>query len=251
MNTRKFTIGSIIFLILMLGILAVGQIDYNFSKLMLNQDAIWAKFFNLFGELPAYLCALLGVVILYITRNNEDKVLGKISTIIGVIVVAILCSTVLYIPVKYFFEFSDTGIPSKIFFFIALVGILMALVVYFIGPKYKNNLVKFRVHSIFLICLVVSTTLIVSILKVIWGRPRMRSISSIDEFNYWYQIAGPAKSEEFKSFPSGHTAKGFALIGLSVFAPYIKLFKFNIILAFGVIWGVCVALSRVVIGAHF
>ena len=68
---------------------------------------------------------------------------------------------------------------------------------------------------------------------------------------YWYQIAGPAASEEFKSFPSGHTANGFLMIIFTLFIPVEKSSIIKWFTAFAIIWGSCVALSRVILGAHF
>lgn len=108
---------------------------------------------------------------------------------------------------------------------------------------------KHKKHATFLLLFVISEIIVVNILKVVWGRPRMRSLESADDFKRWYEISGPAASEEFKSFPSGHTANGFAMLGYSLFALGKRYHKF--IVAFALIWGTCVAASRVIIGAHF
>ena len=79
----------------------------------------------------------------------------------------------------------------------------------------------------------------------------MRSIDSIDDFRYWYDIQPFAENEEFKSFPSGHTANGMMMFAYIMFIDKIKWIKSNVFIAFAVIWGIVIALSRVVLGAHF
>jgi len=76
-------------------------------------------------------------------------------------------------------------------------------------------------------------------------------MESIDQFKYWFQVSGLAAGEEFKSFPSGHTANAFVMLAYCMFVPYFKKIKANYFIAFALIWGGLVALSRVVLGAHF
>lgn len=248
---KVFTIASIVFLIVSLGILATGQIDYNISKALINRDSIWAEFFNIFGETPAVIGLLMGTSILFLTRRRENKVWFAFATLVGGFFVLVFSNMLVSTPVRYIFEFSEDGTPSTVKTIVKVVALVIAITIFIVGPRYKDKLEKVRREGLFMIVLVASTIVLVNVLKIIWGRPRMRSISSFEEFNYWYQIAGPAASDEFKSFPSGHTANGFCILMFYVLTPYIKLFKPNTVLIFGVIWGAFVALSRVVLGAHF
>ena len=79
----------------------------------------------------------------------------------------------------------------------------------------------------------------------------MRSISSIEQFKYWWEVNGFLNLEEFKSFPSGHTANAFAMIAGVEFISEEKETLKNKWLIFAFSWGILTAFSRVVLGAHF
>lgn len=116
--------------------------------------------------------------------------------------------------------------------------------------------------AIFLVIL--CEIMLVNCVKVFWGRPRMRLVASNAEacFLPWWQMGGALKdsliaagvaSEEFKSFPSGHTANATVMLLLGLI-PYLKpqLQKFrNLFLAIGFTWAGVVAFTRIVMGAHY
>ncbi|MCD8131703.1 MAG: phosphatase PAP2 family protein [Lachnospiraceae bacterium] len=106
--------------------------------------------------------------------------------------------------------------------------------------------------------------LLVNVLKVLWGRPRMRLVVSDARayFMPWWQpdtslrntlTAAGVAADEFKSFPSGHTADA-AMAVLLVILPCIRpelepyrrgLFGFGFIIA-------CVTgFTRIIMGAHY
>lgn len=66
-------------------------------------------------------------------------------------------------------------------------------------------------------------------------------------------IAAGTAAEEFKSFPSGHTANAatMLLLGLiPLLQPKLKKYK-NWLLAFGFTWAAVVAFTRIIMGAHY
>ena len=106
--------------------------------------------------------------------------------------------------------------------------------------------------------------LVVNFIKVCWGRPRMRLVTSHPEafFVPWWQLGNALKetlmaagvaADEFKSFPSGHTANATTMLLLGL-VPYLKpqLQKYQkALVAFGFAWAAIVALSRILLGAHY
>lgn len=222
---KKFLVRSLMVLFVLLGILAYGQIDYTISNTIINKHSIWAEFFNMFGEVPA----MFGLLFMFQSSF-------------------MIC----FMPIKYIFEFSKGGVPQgfKILSFV-LAAIVFISSVVIVNRISQEKLREFKNIAIVFILLVVLEILIVSILKVVWGRHRMRSIESIEQFKHWYQISGPTANNEFMSFPSGHTANGFVILAYSMFLPYFKKIKPNLFISFALTWGGLVALSRVVLGAHF
>lgn len=106
--------------------------------------------------------------------------------------------------------------------------------------------------------------MIINIVKIPWGRPRMRMISKepLASFQPWWVIGGEMKdalitlgvaAEEFKSFPSGHTGNATCalLLGaLPLVCPKLKG-KETLMFSLGVVFTLLVAVSRIMMGAHF
>lgn len=249
---KKIIYGALGVLAILLGILAMGQIDYTISKEIVNKNSIWAEFFNMFGELPANLGLLIGTGILYGIRNREVKWKNAISSIFGIFFMMLFSFMSVFIPIRYIFEFSKDGVPTAAIVTAGVLAIILFLTSLFIINKLgKEKLREVKKIALVLILLVVLEIIIVNVLKIVWGRPRMRSMESFEQFKYWFQINGPALGEEFKSFPSGHTANGFVMIAYSLFLPYFKKINEKGFMIFAIVWGSLVALSRVVLGAHF
>jgi membrane-associated phospholipid phosphatase len=129
--------------------------------------------------------------------------------------------------------------------------IIIIISALYIAHTKGHKFVGFKKHAWLLILLVLSEGIIVNIIKNVWARPRMRSINDVSQFKHWYEINGWTNDNELKSFPSGHTSNGFVIIAYMMFVPYFKSIKMNYFLIGAVTWGTLVALSRVVLGAHF
>ena len=249
--TKKFIYISIAILVVSLGVLAIGDLDYTISAAIINEDSIWAELANMFGELPAMLGMLIGIVLLYGGRRRDVKWWNIVSTIIAGAFILLFSYATAWGPVRYAFEHAVDGTPM-FWNIITYIGTIALVVVSFmIAHKYGNKFTEFKKHAWLLIVLIVSEMIVVNIVKMIWARPRMRSITDISEFEHWYEINGWTNDNELKSFPSGHTANGFVAIAYMIFIPYIKSIKMKYFITGAVIWGSLVALSRVVLGAHF
>lgn len=104
----------------------------------------------------------------------------------------------------------------------------------------------------------------VNLIKVRWGRPRMRLVVSHPEayfFPWWRQgtalkeplLAAGVAADEFKSFPSAHTANAatMLLLGLApLLQPRLRRYQ-KALVTFGFVWTAVVALSRILLGAHY
>jgi len=195
---------------------------------------------------------LISVLILFVSRNKDVPWKNALAYLLALPFMGIFSLAIAFVPMRYVYEFSETGIPdSSMTYIVLLAAIIFIGCLYIAYAKPSQWFIKYRRHAWVIIILVVSEIILINVLKHIWGRPRMRSIESIDQFLYWYQITGPAAGEEFRSFPSGHTGNGFVAIVFTLFiAPHRKkLLRWAT--AFAIIWGVFVAISRILLGAHF
>jgi membrane-associated phospholipid phosphatase len=127
---------------------------------------------------------------------------------------------------------------------------LFFLVIYALRKISYDKFRSMRKTGLLLVLFVILEMVLVNVVKVIWGRPRMRIIESYEQFTKWYEIVGPAADNNFKSFPSGHTANGFVTIAIPLVLSHFKLNR-KWVLPVCLTWGSLVALSRVVLGAHF
>ena len=125
-----------------------------------------------------------------------------------------------------------------------------------------KTVIRFVLTLIF-VC--VGTMLLINIIKVPWGRARMRLIASTGNASYftpWWKagstlknqlVAEGVSSDEFRSFPSGHTACAACAMLVALLPTVSKFFKgkekrMGLI---GCLWTAIVAFSRLRMGAHF
>ena len=71
MKSKKSLAITTMVLGVILALLAMGDWDYSISKAIVNKHSIFGEFFHLFGEVPAYLGAFIGVCILFGGRNKD------------------------------------------------------------------------------------------------------------------------------------------------------------------------------------
>ncbi len=86
-------------------------------------------------------------------------------------------------------------------------------------------------------------------IKHLWGRVRFRDLDSLySNFTEWFIPNGINGNE---SFPSGHAAMGWMILPLLILVQTKNIYMKTIVLLIIMSWGITLALSRVVIGAHY
>lgn len=239
--------------------MVVGSIwDYPISQALYNQSNWFGIFFAAFGELPGSIAVFSGGLMLILGRNKERKAVGVCQIIGGVLLGLLGAVMVVLMPGRY--------LPWPTPVSIAVCVVIAACVALFTRRLCKNadRKMVIRLATIFIL-VVVAEMVLVNIVKIPWGRPRMRLMDEYAEipFTPWWVaggselkdslIAGGVSGDEFKSFPSGHTANGKALMMLGLL-PMVKpsLYDKRSLLFFaGAVWGVLVVISRIIMGAHF
>lgn len=252
MSYKKGMVITTIVLGVLLGILAIGTLDYTVSLNIINRHSHFGEFFNRFGELPAILGLVFSITILYGSRKREKVLNNTVSSIFSIPFLLLFSFMTIFMPIRYVYEFSDTGVPESLMIIIYILSAILFITSVIVVHRFDAESVrKLKKPALVMLILIVSEMVLVNVLKIIWGRPRMRSIDSIEQFRYWYQLMPPAAGQEFKSFPSGHTANGFVMVAWSLFIPQGKFLLKKWAIPFGLTWGFCVALSRILLGAHF
>ena len=119
--------------------------------------------------------------------------------------------------------------------------------------------------ALFLAAVSLVTLLIISCAKEMMCRPRFRFVlaaDNIDYFRNWWQngrelkasLAADTVTDEFASFPSGHSAYAmFAIFIFPALGDYVQsLRKFKPhLFALGFVWWAVTAFSRLTVGAHY
>lgn len=214
-----------------LGLLAVFMIigtfyDYQISSYFYNERNLFGRIFAAYGQFPVSLTmSIAGILMIKIT----DKVIS-IKTILSFFI-AILLNAMAIIaatidPMTY--------LNLSLLISIVIAFILLILGNYFIlratrGCSHKQ--IKKAIQ--FMLFVIIAQLIIINIIKVFWGRPRMRMIETTDgaTFQPWYVIGSSMKeklmalgiaSEEFKSFPSGHSASATCIF-LLLLLPKINI----------------------------
>ena len=258
---QKYTRFALIIVAVLVVLMIVGSfLDLKISRLLYpGHESSFGQFFAAFGELPAFLCITSGGVLLFLIRDRLRKPLrmlaaaGAVLLVVGGIFLAV-------------HEATDNvpALPGWVallvaVFFTAVCGGALILVTRTCPVK-----TVFRFLCTLVFCAVV-TMAVINIIKVPWGRVRMRLIVSTGNESYftpWWKagkalrdklVAEGISADEFRSFPSGHTSCAACSMLLVLLPTLGKQFRGRETggLIVGAVWTLLVAGSRIFMGAHF
>ena len=250
------TLGAVLLLLMI-----VGSIwDLPISKFLYpGRESSFGQFFAAFGELPAFLAMTSAGILLFFNRKRLRR--GWNVLFIAASAVLVLGGAVLSVH-----EATD-NVPAMPLWVALLVTVFAAALTGFLlllgteGCQTKT-IVRFILALAFIS---IGTMLLINVIKIPWGRPRMRLLLSTGNESYfqpWWKLGGGLKarliaegvsSDEFRSFPSGHTGCA-ACAMLAILLPTVckrLRGKERICLIIGAVWTAVVAFSRLMMGAHF
>ena len=238
--------------------------DLNLSSAIASSGNEFALGVSSIGVLPGHIVlSMIGGFCLY------EAFKDKIKTFLKVIFFCFGCACA---------SVADVMAGSEIFGVNGFYGVLPEWVGYlivlpvicasaFLGFKiYQRAELKGRIALIIIVGVMAATIMLIGgvFIKLIFRRPRFRAIdaygipfvrvfSRFDNYKEYMEKFG-ILSDEFKSFPSGHTATSAVFPCFVVFLPLIKREYEKIqlnLFYFGVIFTLFVAYNRILAGAHF
>lgn len=221
--------------------------DLSISMTIFNIESKFGIFFAAFGEWPYSIIAVFSTSALLVTRDKTIKWKNIMGIIVYGLIGLLFTAMVAMMPGRYI-----SALPTALMWIIAL-GIYAAslFVCTKIAQTHSVNLRQAAVISIFTI---VAATVSINIIKQFWGRPRMRIMTNpTNEFTPWFIPQGIAASDEYKSFPSGHSANSATIICITLLPMFVDRLKNNktVLYIIAAAWTLTVMISRVIMGAHF
>ena len=243
---------------ILVAMMVIGSIwDYPISLALYDQSNWFGNLFAAYGEFFAGMAVLLSGLLLILAHNKEKKLVAVLQIIGAVLILLLGGAMTILMPGNYLpFPMFVSAIPG--------VAGAVLLVFYAIRiSKTADRATMVKVAAVLFISVWLEI-IVVNVIKIPWGRPRMRLIAQDigAYFTPWWVAGGGLKaqlahlgieSDQFKSFPSGHTANGAAAMLLALLPLLDKKLesKKRVLFYTGVVWGLLVALSRIIMGAHF
>lgn len=220
-----------------------GIYDLDISKQIVNQNSGWAKLLETYGMIPGLFIILSGIYIYYSFIKIKSDVWSYVQK-----VVFFLASSGL---IFYLFDIFLGIAESKNFITFLIISFSISTIIFIllhIGKEVQSA-IAIRYSKVVVGMALFGYVIFVQGVKYFWGRVRFRELdAAFSQFTPWYFPQGFTGSD---SFPSGHAAMGWILLALLILLSNKKEWIKNSALAIIFMWAVGLALSRVVIGAHY
>lgn len=230
-------------------LLAFTFLDRPLSMAVFNLENLYGRIFEAVGEAPGTLIAAFCTAALLVTRDTTSA-WKNILSLVGFGLLTVLSSFMSAMLVANYVTDGHISMPL-----VLVAGLLISALLFLLASRLdKAQRVQIRRAAIVGLLLMFAAMIVVNVIKVGWGRPRFRSMTDpMTEFTPWYAIQGKAAGEEFKSFPSGHTANASIILWISLLPSFVKKLKGkeNLLMAIAWVWIILVAFSRIIMGAHF
>lgn len=239
-------------------LIALGSfVDYPLSSALYDASNPFALFFAAYGAIPAPLGCVAAGTLLVCGRDRAKAVPGALQTAGGILLLLAGTGLACLLPAVYL------PVSPAVLAVVGLVLCVGTILIVRRLAKGADRAVILRV-ALAILLVILCELAVVNLIKVCWGRPRMRLVASHPEayFFPWWQrgtalkeslLAAGVAADEFKSFPSAHTANAATMLLLGL-APCLKprLLPYRKgLVAFGFVWTAVVALSRILLGAHY
>ena len=246
-------IGGLLCILMVIG----SFFDFQISMQLFNIDSLFGMLLASYGQLPAMLCVSVAGMLLIKISKGQKKIVVILSYLFGILfnifaIMGITMDPMLYIP--------HMSIVLSVMIAVIIVGVI-DFIMWKLTPTANREQVK-KVIILFLGVMFLEI-IIINVIKIPWGRPRMRMITAQNQvFQPWWVIGSDMKeqlmslgiaAEEFKSFPSGHSANAACAMMLGVLPVICQKLKGkeNLLSFIGIMLTLTVAFSRIIMGAHF
>lgn len=247
-------------------LMALGSAaDYAVSAAVLNESSVFGRLGAAAGWFPT-LIALSCAGTLLILASKDTQVSATLRhTQRGAGGLLIVASLAGYAASPSYWNEGGTSSPAT---FLSWGAVGLALTCTSVGFSWWFGRgatgSQLRIVAVFFLLVVALQSVIIFVVKLIWVRPRMRLI--VEDvgvgFQPWWVIGYPdaqrflaagIPKDDFKSFPSAHTGNAAVSVALAGLATLRERMVRTIpwFFALGLLWTAAVAVSRIIVGAHF
>ena len=266
---KRHNISLSIAAVILLALTACGSIwDFEIANaIYLGQtpaENLFGILFSYLGILPTFVgWSFLGASIFSLSKKQIGDTKKR----------RCLMAFALLLFLLSFFYFCNTLYLSnanafKVHFAVAYsIGIAVICAAAYLGYRLSTRSADTHLlkKALFLAAVSLVTLLIISSTKELLCRPRFRFVLAMDEADYfrsWWQSGRSIRAslgtdivtDEFASFPSGHSAYSmFAIFLLPALADSVRGWGKHkpLLFALGFLWWAATALSRLTVGAHY
>lgn len=231
MSYRKYIPYGVAFLLLFVG----AFYDYQLTDLLYHKASLFGLFFERILLIPIQSVVMFTMCMLYCQR--KQKIFLACSVIAN--------GYVLYHSLSYWIHIETVFI----FVILMLVSLgITCLTVWLLRRMDPHWISQHLSFFLFFTAVLLSAALVTTMMKIGWGRIRYRDLQSASQFCVWYQPCGLIGN---RSFPSGHTTAMSTI--LCVLQWKQNRYQKPSLLCYGVvvIGIVLMAISRMIMGAHF
>ena len=246
---KKSTINMLIlFGILGTLLIVFGFFDLKISQALFNAQSVFGRFLDVWGEGVSLLIGAFCAAILLVCLRTSSGANRGIGNIVFTPLLVLNCAMLCFIPMM---RMEAMNIAVGIAAALVICALVLAL-----AAKLQPTRRWKRIAWIGLFYSL-SGIIIVNVIKPLWGRVRFREMAApFHMFSAWYvpQFAKwRAVFEDPASFPSGHTANAAVILLITLLPSVFPKLKGKepILWAISLIYIAAVALSRIIVGAHF
>ncbi len=234
---------------ILFGALMVASVflDLPLSGAVFSPKNAFGVFFQNFGELAGVLVCVFSCAALLATRGRDNRRQNIGGAIAYGVLLALASVMAAAMPLRY------TTIPM---FPLALLlaAVFAALALLAAHRLAKQHPRELRIAGAVGIFLMLAMLVLINLVKLLWGRERYYVMGDpTAEFTMWFIPQGIAVSDEFMSFPSGHSAHSAIILWITMLPTFWDAAKGKEVLLKIIAYGytLLVMASRIVMGKHF
>lgn len=241
-NIKKNWISFLGFQIVVL--LIATFVDLSLSHKVFSTSNAFGFILELFGEIPLTIMGTAAALYKGLSYAQRD---GKKISMVTHFLLAGLFSLMSGFQIPHYLNAESFTVPV-----IVITSAMLLIVGFLVNKLPKNNdkLIRFASLVIFVAFM---NIIVINVIKQFWGRERYRHMvanNNYDGFSKWFIPQGMAAGEEFKSFPSGHSANASIIMLLALY-PFKDIEMQNKVFPFVAFYTTLVQFSRIIQGAHF